>query len=300
MDAPLLATECVTADARAGTAVALATLALAVLKLAWVRRALPGLLSARAALVLAAQSAFVLAVPVAAVHLAGARLLTSRTLWLLWWATLALPAAQRLLRAETRRQSEGEWGPGASAWTWAPAALVVMHLWAVGYIHAIPFQPAFLSPVLLGVAVTADRERRALKAAPPALAIVLSLGQGGPLGFTVLGQAFVSPLRVALVAAVAAWGYLAWRDRERWLAVLAGSLAAGGLLGSLPSGAWRAIVRILLLVEAHRPRGAFGWGVVAVVAAFVLLAAGARRSLAVTPRPRRGGGLLADESAEGR
>lgn len=49
LDAPLLAAECVTADARVGTGVAALLVALAVAKLAWVRRAAPDLLSRPAA-----------------------------------------------------------------------------------------------------------------------------------------------------------------------------------------------------------------------------------------------------------
>jgi len=285
MDAPLLAAECVTADARVGTAVALATLALAIGKLAWVRRTVPGLLSMRSAVVLAAQSAFVLAVPVAAAHLAWARLFSPRTLWLFWWATLALPFAQRRLREDTRGEGDERSASGSAAWTWTPAAMAMLHLWAVGYIHSIPFQPAFLAPLLLGLAVSAESGGLARKVALPSLALIVSLGQKAALGFAPgTDGPFVSPLRLALLAAVVTWAYLAWRDRERWLAVLAVVSGVAGLLGSSASSVWRALSRVLLFVDAHRPRDAFGWGVLAVVAAFVLLAAGARRSLAEAPK----------------
>jgi hypothetical protein len=294
MDAPLLATECVTADARVGTAVGLATLLLAIAKLAWVRSRIPGLLSRPAALVLAVQSALVLAVPVAAAHLAWARLFSPRALWLFWWATLALPLAQRSLREESRGGSDDERGAGSAAWTWTPAAMAVLHLWAVGYIHSIPFQPAFLAPLLLGLAATAGRGRLARSVTLPALALVLSFGQKATLGLELWPEGpMLSPLPLGGLAAAATWGYLAWRDRDRTLAVLAGVCGAAGLL--LPSWQrlWDAFVRVFAFVDAHRPRDAFGWGVLAVIAAFVLLAAGARRSLADTHgpprRPRRAG-----------
>ena len=73
VDAPLLAAECVTADARVGTGVAALLVALAVAKLAWVRRAAPGLLSRQAARLLGVQAALVLSVPVLAAHLRYAR-----------------------------------------------------------------------------------------------------------------------------------------------------------------------------------------------------------------------------------
>ncbi len=300
MDAPLLATECVTADARVGTVVALATLALAAAKLAWVRRTAPGLLSPRAAVVLAAQSAFVLAVPVAAAQLASARCLSPRALWLFWWASLALPFAQRSLRGETLRREDGS-RSGPSAWTWTPAAMALVHLWAVGYIHTIPFQAAFFAPLLLGLAATAPGERLVRGVALPALALVLSLGQKTALGFALgSGGPFVSPLRLTLLATAATWGYLAWRDRERWLAVLAAACGVAGLLGPSSSVVWRAACRVLEPLAMHRPRGAFGWGVLAVIAAFVLLVAGARRSLAATAEGRRGTDRRLVEKAEGR
>jgi len=286
LDAPLLAAECVTADARVGTAVAVAVFALAAVKLAWVRRTVPGLVSTRAAFTLAAQTAFILAVPVAAAHLAWARLFSPRTLWLFWWATLALPLAQRRLREEDRGQAGDGSSSAPAAWTWAPAAMALLHLWAVGYIHSIPFQTAFLAPFLLGLAATAGREQRTRKVALPGLAALVSLGQGASLGFTLPGPGgpFLSPLRLTLLAAGIAWAYLAWRDRERWLVVLAAGSGVAGLLGSSVSSLSGSLGRLLRFLDPLLPREAFGWGVLTVIAAFVMLAAGARRSLEGEPR----------------
>ena len=117
-------------------------------------------------------------------------------------------------------------------------ALTLLHLWAVGYIHAIDFRPAFVAPFLLGLAAIAGREQRARKLALPGLAVLLSLGQAASLGFHLFGAdgPLVSPLRLALLGVAVTWGYLAWRDRERWLAILALGGAAG-LLGAA-SPAW--------------------------------------------------------------
>ncbi len=281
MDAPLLAVECVTVNARVGTGVALALAGLAAAKLARVRRAAPSLLTLRAAALLGAQAAFVLVAPVLAARLASARVLGPIALYGFWWATLALPLARDSLRGETR--PEGTSRPRA-AWTWVPAAMVLLHLWAIGYVHTIDFRPAFLAPLLLGLVATSRREQVLRQVALPGCAILVSLGQGSSLGVHLFGadQAF-SPLRLSLLGVAAAWGYLAWRDRERWLAVLAASSGAAGLLGSSASGLSSLVGRTLRWVGSHLPADAFGWGVLAVVAAFVLLAAGARRSLAPEP-----------------
>ena len=297
MDAPLLVAECVTANARVGTVAALGLAALAAAKLAWVRRSCPGLLSRCAAALLGAQAAFVLAVPAAAAHLAGARVLGPAALYGFWWATLALPVAQRLLSEETRDRASGGARPPA-AWTWLPAAMAVLHLWAVGYIHAIDFQPAFLAPLLMGLALTAGREQLVRKVAPAGLAVLLSLGQNAALGFALPGAGgiLVSPLRLALLAMAMTWAYLAWRDRERWLV----TLAAASLLGSSVSSLSGVTGRLLRLLGSILPRDGFGWGTLTVIAAFVLLAAGARRSLAGAPRSAsRGPGKLPSPPRQG-
>jgi len=84
---------------------------------------------------------------------------------------------------------------------------------------------------------------------------------------------------LVLMAVLQLYEGLPWRDREKWLAALAGTCGIAGVMHSFSPTLWRALGRVLAFVDAHRPRDAFGWGVVAVIAAFVLLAAGARRSL---------------------
>jgi len=293
MDATLLAAECVTADAGVGTAVAVATMALAAAKLAWVRRVAAGLLSRRSAVLLGVQAALILSVPVAAAHLARARLFDPIVLYGFWWATLALPVAQRALGEETGEEAAA--APRAHAvWTWVPSAMALLHLWAVGYIHTIDFRMAFIAPFLFGLAVTAGKDALVRQVALPGVAVLCSLGQGGSLGFRLSGAdgLFVSPLRLALVGVALSWTYLAWRDRERWLAILAVGCGAASLLGSWVARLSDALGRLL---DAIVPRDAFGWGVLTVIAAFVLLGAGARRSLAGDPRRLfRGPGPLSD------
>ncbi len=94
LDATLLATECVTADAGVGTVVSLVLVGLAVAKVAYVRRVLPHALPAPASVLLGVQAALVFLLPVAVSQLASARLVTPLTLYGLWWITLALPLAQ--------------------------------------------------------------------------------------------------------------------------------------------------------------------------------------------------------------
>jgi hypothetical protein len=278
MDATLLSAECVTTDPGVGSLVAMTTAALALLKLQWVRRAAPDLLPKNAAMVLGLHAVVILALPVAAAQLAASRLLSPVVLYGFWWITAALPLAQRILRGETQRQ-EAAPDRGHAVWTWMPCGLVLLHLWTVGYIHTIDFRLAFLAPFLLGLAATLPRERRALQAALPMVAVVFSLGpRATALAFHLLGieSLIVTPARLALVGTAIVWTYLAWRYRERWLVLLAASCGTVAVLGQATFRILDALGRAL---QGAIPRDAFGWGAIALIAAFVLLAAGARRSL---------------------
>jgi hypothetical protein len=307
VDATLLAAEVVTADARVGTGVAVVLAALAAVKLAWVRQSAPALLSRRAAVLLGAHAAFVLALPAVSAHLAGARIFGPLSLLALWWTTLALPFARRALRDATLPDGQDAASPWHAAWTWGPAAMALLHLWAVGYIHSIDFQPAFLAPFLLGLAVTSRADQLAGQVVASAGAVLVSVGQEEALRWHLLGAdaLLVSPFRLALLGVAVAWCYLAWRDRARWLAVLGAGCAVAGLVGPAVSSGSSLLGRVLRWLGSALPSDAFEWGATTVVAAFVLLVAGARRSLAGAPgRPRGrrrestpGGGLRGREWA---
>jgi hypothetical protein len=257
--------------------VAAALGALALAKLAWVRRAAPTVLSRKTASVLAAHTAFILAVPAVAAQLAALRLLSPLVLYGFWWLSAALPAARRAL-------------PALAVWTWMPSVLTVLHLWTVGYIHTIDFRLAFVAPFLLGLAATARPDERLRQLVLPSVATLVSLGSHADLSFHLFGNQ-VSPHHLAAAGACLAWAFLAWRDRDRWLAFLAAIFGTAGLFGPASLRLLKAVLRLL---DAATPRDTFGWGSLIVIAAFVLLAAGVRRSLSVDeqrpPAPSSKGG----------
>jgi hypothetical protein len=292
MDATLLSAECVTTDLTVGTVVAGTTATLAVLKLQWVRRAAPDLLPKKVARVLALHALVILALPVAAAHLADHRHLSPLVLYGFWWLTAALPLAHRLLRDETQAKL-AEPGRAHAVWSWMPCGLVLLHLWTVGYIHSLDFRPAFLAPFLLGLAVAADRGRQFWQLMLPGIAVLFSLGKDPELIVHLFGPGGVSlsPLRLAVIGVGLTWAYLAWRDRDPWLIALA---LGSGVLGLLGSTTLRLIDALGRWLASAVPRDGFGWGALALIAAFALLAAGARRSLQGEPRwPGRPPGMKA-------
>jgi hypothetical protein len=275
MDATLLSAECVTADLKAGTAVAAGLGVLAVLKLAWVRGAAPALLSRKAAVVLGAHAAFILAVPVLAAQLAAWRLLSPLVLYGFWWVTAALPAAQRMLQheAEGSGRAVSEW---PAVWAWMPTILVALHLWTVGYIHTIDFRLAFVAPFLLGLTATLRREAFLQQLILPGVAALVS-PESANLAFNLLGSSVaVSPRVLAVAGACVVWTWLAWRYRNRWLAILGGSIASVGVFGLVALDVLKALLQYL---DRAIPRDIFGWGTLVVIVSFVLLAMGFRRSL---------------------
>jgi hypothetical protein len=143
--------ECVAADARAGTFLAVALLALALGKLTLVRWALPDLLPMPVALLLGLQASLVLGLPVAASHLAAARIMGPVSLYGLWWIALALPIAQKRLAEATPGSPAASMA--CTTWSWLPTVCVLLHLWAIGWIHQVPFHPAFVTPFLFGLAL---------------------------------------------------------------------------------------------------------------------------------------------------
>jgi hypothetical protein len=115
---------------------------------------------------------------------------------------------------------------------------------------------------------------------------------GRLLGFT------VTPLRVALEAATLALALVAWRNRSRAVAV---ALAAGAALApagptfaEMARGLAQAIEWAWDLVWRVVPQTPMQWGCTAIVAAFLLLGAGAALSLRGTaPIPPKPGGPAA-------
>lgn len=280
MNATGLSAELVAADLRLGGLVALALAAIGALKLWWVRQDAPQVLPRRAAIVLGAHAAVVLALPVAAAQLAAARAMTPAALYGLWWLTAALPLARNVLRDSTRVHAED--APRAHGiWSWMPCGLVLWHLWSLGYVHTLDFRLAYLSPVLLGLAAAAGPQQWRAKLAAPFVAVILAAGGDSDVFFTlpVLGTA--SPVRLVLIGVGLVWLYLGWRDDERWLMALPISGAALYLFGADAVRLVRAVLRTL---ASSLPRDGYGWGVLTVIASFVLLAAGARRSLQGEPR----------------
>ena len=289
VDAPLLAAECVTADARVGT---------------WCRRPPGGpgrgqaRLGAGAPLrascrgrrpgCSASRRPSSSRCPCSRPTWRGARAFGPPALYGLWWATLLLPLAQRALLRETGAAAEAS--RAHAAWTWVPAAMALLHLWAVGYIHAIPL-PAGLPRAL---PPRPRRDRRPRPGGPPGRPAgrrpprLARAGRLAGLRPSRAGRAF----RLAAPSHPVRRGDRVGLPRVARPRAVAGRARGGqrrrGASSARPHRTWRgAWAGCCGFLDSLLPRDAFGWGLLTVIAAFVLLGAGARRSLEERPRARR-------------
>jgi hypothetical protein len=282
LDATLLGNECATVDVFAGTAASVLVVTLGVLKLLVARRFVPHLVTTRAALILGVHATVVQALPVVVAQAASARWLTPAFLYGLWWLTLGLPVAKRRLFDALPGSTRARRAFLATL----PGVSVFVHLVAAGWVHDIAPWPAFLAPLLLGLALV-DWDEKWLYVALPAMALLFSIGQDQLLGW-LLGAEGVSPARLVLLVIAAGIVVRAWLLGLRWLVASGSALALAGILGTEGIGSLMSIPPRLLgwlvrFVGPHLPKGAAGWGVVTVALAFLLLALGLHRSLKTHP-----------------
>jgi hypothetical protein len=302
LDATLLNAEAFTADPATGALANGACLALAALKLSMILKALDVRLGRLGSAAYGHGLALVAAMPGVFALLAQARILSAATVHAAWWP-LGLLIVMMAGVAGRATAHDATHSVARSFLTALGIGLPIslgVHLVASGWVHQVAFHLSYLGPVLIGLGV-ARMLVEVRWVAPewslwlPAAGVLLSLGSPaemtmpGPLGIG------VSPFREALF--FAGLGYLAgWR-----------------LLGESVFG-WAAATTLVLGAAGHSPaaiaatlgsmwrglRGgggklfpttAAGWGVLSVVSAFVLLAAGAWVSLfrnpAAPPSPDR-------------
>jgi hypothetical protein len=238
-----------------------------------------------------------------------------------WWIAGLMPFAYVLLVRNfspfhrRRRLTAGRGAAGASAVQSAsgapeaailrfllvlPMLSIIAHLSLAHWVYKAEFHPLDLSPLLLGIAFGIGRAdqfvapigwRMRMQLLLPLLAIVLSaIHFPREMIFDFVGITF-SPLRVALGAAALVWLDALWMHRRVVYAVAGLSAVSAMLLGysrdtlsqnsaQLASASGSSLTRLI-------PQTLGQWGLVSIVAAFVLLALGALLSLH-KPRPMQG------------
>lgn len=289
VDVTLLHHELFTASGALGSGVAAVVVMLGVVKVAVLDRGLTLNLDGRIWAAVVVGLVGVYGLPGALRWLKWLEVLDREWFLAAWWAVAGVIVAASLVRPHAASPTR----LGAAlrrGVVLAPVVSVGWHLALAHWQFEVAWTPAMAGPVLVALAASmalgwgdalAASTARRWAVVLGAAAMVLAATDGGGLE---PWSDWTTPLRVTAMATIAVWGGVGWRrgGSGPWLASLGG--VAVSLAGPTPT-AIAANVRwlweeVFTTVERLTPRSALSWGLLGVMAAFVLLALGAVTSLA--------------------
>ena len=298
-----------TIDARWGLMLNGVLLALSLVKVVIVARALHLPRANRIILLVALQLLAVLLTPTLFKQIAMQRrgFLPEIAVYLAWWVAGLLPVIAAALLWPG--QSTNSARPAKAALVLAGIYLVVpflsvlMHVYGAGWVYDYYLAAPEISPVLLGFAVALS----ALRAHRPGLRVVnwqvglivaavlcALYGDVTPdkasvrtsISFSLLGL-HITAVRMTLVAALLVILHMIWQHRRLYAIIAAAMCIVIGVLWPNLPMIWTAMVNALRhvggLLERLIPKTAMQWGVISVVASFVLLGIGAAHALRRRP-----------------
>jgi len=306
VDATFLYNEAFTAHAWLGLATNALAAGLALVKLALMARVLGVRFARPAWVVIGLEIVLLFTMPGAFRALRRAEALSGVSIYAAWWlAGLVIVAHTGPWMRSADEQAGGPsrrtlQGVVRATMVTLPLVSVLGHLLAVHFVHDRPFFAANLGPVLLAGAIVwvhqfarpgdCCRRDQVVPAALALAAVVVSLHFPEVLVFRPDGPGGIalSPLRLMLFGGAAACGYVWWWHDGAWLLGWIMLQTGMGVAGHTTAQIRPAFERLWsIAAESLRqilPRTVMDWGIVAVVASFALLGAGA----AVSMLKRRG------------
>ncbi len=303
VDATYLNAELSAADVRIGALVGFLTLALAVIKVRVMFRALGLPLRAKAYTFLVALFVALLGIPLVSAQMFHQDLLNEIFFYGVWWVVGLLPLLHVGIADEFRaRALRTDWLQPIErnfriAFMVFPSISVLWHAASMHWVYGVPFHASYWSPIVLGLGVSISLLGvrwfprlwcMRVRWLTPIVALLWSINPPQELILTlpseIAADLLVSPLRVALLAAALVYFLSFWSERWRpfFLSGIASLLLAGAghSISSIMAHAARAAN---LLV----PKTAVEACVMSIVGAFVFLLVGAAVSLSNNSRPRR-------------
>lgn len=279
LDGTFLSGEAFAADRWIGSVVSAAILALALAKV-FVVSGMLGFTRDAGFRFLLVELALLFALPGIFSFAAGAGLVSRTALifpYSTWWIAAGLIVWQASWARHAPPSDEPRGAIEASLRTgfaYLPHVSIALHLIGVSWVHHVSFQVTYLAPLI--VALTAARmlvefPGLPLDWRPPILAMFLSLfAEDGMVPGSLMGIR-LAPLHVVVAASGVAYllGFRLHRLRSfAWGA----ALCLGGPILALSA---RAFQTLFSVIGDWMPRTGEHWGVLAIVLAFLLLAAGA-------------------------
>jgi hypothetical protein len=204
-----------------------------------------------------------------------------------WWVVGVLPVLYVLLHRENRAY----WHRGiVGTFVLLPAVSILAHLCTSNWVYHVRWTPANVAPLLLGLSIAAGACDHHVRNVTARMRLQLLL----PLGAIVLSRwapdhlsadigATITPLRLALLGATVVYMHGLWLHRHPYFAA-AGLLCLGSAsLGDSPESMSQNVNNLAQRGASTMwrfvPTTAMAWGLVSVVASFVLLGLGVALSL---------------------
>jgi hypothetical protein len=239
-----------------------------------------------------AQIAAILLIPTLYKYIALPRhgRITALNVYFTWWITALLPLFALLLRRLPSRQLLAPTGTERHLgllFLLLPFASLIVHLHSSAWVYSIKFTPVFITPLLLGLAISViflePRVQRYLIARLQLFLIAFSLYYSirvpSSLIFSLNRGVDISPLRLALLATTALFLYFIWHHDNLsyfWIAALC--LCAATLGPTLPI-MWQNLTALMSSSRRLVPKTTLQWGLTSIATSFLLLLLGALCSL---------------------
>ena len=218
-----------------------------------------------------------------------------------WWAAGMLPVLYAVVVGPGSRLGMRAVDPVRNVLTkvliLAPVISLIVHLCTANWVYKLDFYPANVAPLFVGLAFAAGhlatrgpsyRRRVRGQLVLPALAVLMSVNFPDELVYAMTGPDW-SPLRLVLLAAALVYADGWFVHRNGAFAYAAGLCMLGFGMGpsvaDMDRTASAAAERSQSLADRLTPRTPQQWGVVSVVASFMLLGLGFLVSLLKPVRP---------------
>lgn len=226
--------------------------------------------------------------------------LSVMTLYGAWWLAGAM-----LVLATLCLRKPGEWrmasslAPSLSAlpgrlYLFLPFISLLVHLCGANRVYALTFNPANVAPLLLGIAVLLSRWQTgfrrsfilSLQTMLAGIAVLISL-PFVPQLYLHIGSHWISPLRLSLAGSAGVLIFAFFQSWQLMAAQIAACALMAAALGNSPAEIQRNSLELarMLVAQFKRliPETQMQWGIIAVMASFIMLGIGALVSLRKHP-----------------
>jgi len=299
-DGPFILPETAMASAIWASAFNIGLLILAVIKCTVAMRALRMPLRPRTLGFLILQLVLIYAaLPLFFAHVASDGMIGAAPMYLAWWIVGCLPMLYELLtKLDPLPADAGTGLVVRRSYVIVPWLILIAHLGFFQYAYRSPFSGADLVPIFLGLAMATLRVRptsfmtlsdlRVLRVILPAVAFILAyINSDMDLHLGYGSASIVSPLVISTAAVFLVYAYFLSTSIFFYTLAVMSAMEFFHLIGPSPTTLWNSAAAATdnsyRLATAIFPSTPTGWGILAILTAFILLALGGFITLRTKP-----------------